>query len=183
MRWVTRGRTSPPSGNPITWELRQTYDARTLAPLGYHSTNSLGAYSSLRIDGRSVRGERRTPRDSTLQKVDVTIDRPGYFAGASDLVPAAVGLKEGTVISAPVWSPQMEAAETRVFSIRGIATVQVEGSTIEAWKVDEHKVDGKLVATWYLLDRSPYMVYGEVPLPDGRTQLITEVEVPHSSAQ
>lgn len=179
-RWVTKGRRTPPSGPPIEWELRQTYDARTLAPLGYHYTSSNGSYSRLRIDGRSVQGEKRTPKDSTAQVVNETIDRPGFFAGATDLVPTAVGLKAGSVMTAPFWSPATTTAETRVFSVRGTAKVQVEGSAVEAWKVEEHKTDGSLVATWYLLDHSPYMVYGEVPLPDGRVQLITEVEIPPS---
>ena len=45
--------------------------------------------------------------------------------------------------------------------------------------VEERKqADGKLLATWYLLDKSPYMVYGEVPLPDGSMQRMTEIEIP-----
>lgn len=179
-RWVTKGRRTPPNGTPVEWELRQTYDARTLAPLGYHYSSSNGAYSRLRIDGRSVKGEKRTPKDSTAQPVDESIDRPGFFSGATDLVPAAVGLKAGAVMTAPFWSPGTAVAETRIFSVRGTERVQVEGAAIEAWKVEEHKTDGTLVATWYLLDHSPYMVYGEVPLPDGRKQVITEVEIPPS---
>lgn len=177
-RWVTKGKTS--NGGGVEWELRQTYDAITLAPMGYHSTNSKGGYSSLRIDGTSVKGEKRTANDTTLQMVDVTIDQLGYFAGATDLVPAAVGFKAGKIISAPVWSPGMEKAETRVFAIRGVEKVDVEGKSFEAWKVEEYKTDGSQVATWYLLDHSPYMVYGLVPLPNGKTQVITEVEIPRS---
>ncbi len=174
-RWVTKGKTS--NGGGIEWELRQTYDAITLAPMGYHSTNSKGAFSSLRIDGVSVKGEKRTPTDSVTQKIDQTIDRLGFFAGASDLVPAAVGFKAGKIITAPVWSPGMEKAETRVFAMRGKEKVEVEGKSFEAWKVEEFKTDGSLYATWYLLDHSPYMVYGVVPLPNGKQQVITEVEI------
>ena len=36
----------------------------------------------------------------------------------------------------------------------------------------------KLLATWYLLDTSPYMVYGEVPLPNGQVQKMSEVAIP-----
>ena len=179
-RWVTRGRRTPPAGPAVEWELRQTYDARTLAPLGYHYTSSAGAYTRLRIDGPSILGEKRNPGDTTLQTVNQRIDRPGFFAGATDLVPAAVGFKAGSVMTAPFWSPGMEVAETRIFSIRGRERVQVEGASIEAWKVEEFKTDGSRVATWFLLDHSPYMVYGEVPLPDGRKQVITEVEIPPS---
>lgn len=111
----------------------------------------------------------------------MTLDRPGFFAGASDLVPLAVGLRPGTVITAPVWSPAMTRAEGRIFTVQGKATVDVEGSPIEAWKVEERRQsDATLVATWYLLERSPYMVYGEMMLPNGQVRRMTEVEIAKS---
>ena len=179
MRWVTRGTRSGPRGGTITWELRQTYDAATLAPYGYSSTASNGAYTQLTLDGTRVRGTRRMPGDTTALPVDVTLDRPGFVASASDLVPTAVGLKEGTVITAPFWSPAMTKAEMRVFSVLGQVSVNVEGSDIAAWKVEERRYsDRQLLATWYLTDTSPYMVYGEVPLPNGQMQRMTEVALP-----
>jgi hypothetical protein len=94
-------------------------------------------------------------------------------------VPLAVGLKPGLVMIAPIWGPPMTASELRVFSVIGTTDVDVEGTMVNAWKVEERKhVDGRLLATWYLLDKSPYMVYGEVPLPDGSIQRMTEVEIP-----
>jgi hypothetical protein len=181
MRWVTKGTQYPPSGPEVTWELRQTYDARTLAPLTYSQTSSTGRSQHLTITDRRVRGTRRVPGDTAAQQVDVTLDRPGFFAGASDLVPLAVGLKQGAVMTAPVWSPAMTKAEVRIFSVLGKATVDVEGTRIEAWKVEERREsDRVLLATWYLLDKSPYMVYGEVPLPNGQVQRMTEVEIPSS---
>ena len=73
----------------------------------------------------------------------------------------------------------MTAAEMRVFTVLGTVDVDVEGTKVTAWKVEERKqADGRLLATWYLVERSPYMVYGEVPLPDGSVQRMTEVEVP-----
>jgi hypothetical protein len=177
MRWVTIGQqnTGPNAGG--RWELRQTYDAITLKPYAYNSTQANGAYTRLTIDGNRVRGVRRAPGDAAEQPFEATIDRPGFFAGASDLVPAAVGFRAGAVMTAPVWSPAMTTAETRIFTVIGMETVDVEGSAIEAWKVEEHKADGVLYATWWLLDESPYMVYGEIVLPDGRIQRMTEVEV------
>lgn len=181
MRWVTKGTRAPASGPPVSWELRQTYDARTLAPYGYNSSSSTGGFTRLTIEGRRVRGIKRLPSDTTDQQVDVTLDRPGFFAGASDLVPPAVGLKASTVMIAPVWSPAMTQADLRIFTVVGLATVDVEGTSIEAWKVEERRQsDGQLLATWYLLDKSPYMVYGEVPLPNGQVQRMTEVEIPMS---
>jgi len=179
MRWVTKGTRTAPGGGTTTWELRQTYDAVTLAPYGYHAKSSNGGYTQLTLDGSRVRGTKRVPGDSLVQAVDVTLDQPGFVASASDLVPAAVGLKEGSVIIAPFWSPAMTKAELRIFSILGRVSVTVEGSDLSAWKVEERRhSDGQLLATWYLMDTAPYMVYGEVPLPNGQVQRMTEVAIP-----
>lgn len=182
MRWVTKGTQQPGTDRESTWELRQTYDAQTLAPLRYSLTSSTGARSELAITGTRVQGTRKAPNDTTVHQVDMTIDRPGFFAGASDLVPAAVmgGLKQGAVIVAPVWSPGMTKAEGRVFTVVGREHVDVEGRRIEAWKVEERRQsDRVMLATWWLLDKSPYMVYGEVPLPNGQVRKMTEVEIPN----
>ncbi len=72
----------------------------------------------------------------------------------------------------------MPNAEQRAFTVVGKVDIDVEGKKINAWKVDEHRVaDRKLLATWYLLDKSPYMVAGEVPMPDGTIQRYTEIEI------
>jgi hypothetical protein len=176
MRWVTIGRQNTGPNAGATWELRQTYDAITLKPYAYNSTQANGAYTRLTIDGNRVRGVRRAP-DGAEQPIEQTIDRPGFFAGASDLVPAAVGFAPGLVMTAPVWSPAMTTAETRIFTVVDEETIDVEGTAVEAWKVEERRTDGSLYATWWLLDESPYMVYGEIVLPDGRVQRMTEVEV------
>lgn len=181
MRWVTRGTQFPANGPTVTWEILQTYDAVTLAPYGHVSRNSLGGFSRLAIDGRRVRGTRKLPKDSVEQQVDVTIDRPGFIASASDLVPLAVGLKEGSVMTAPVWGPNMAGSELRIFSVIARVPLTVEGKPVTAWKVEERRhADRTLLATWYLTEASPYMVYGEVVLPDGRVQVMSEVEIPMS---
>lgn len=178
-RWVTTGMSVTPAGDTVRWELRQTYDARTLAPYGIVRTASTGAVSALRIDGRRVSGTRKANASAAAEAIDYEIDRPGFVASASDLVPLAVGLKKGAVIVAPIWGPPMRAAEMRVFTVLDRTDVDVEGTIVNAWKVEERRQsDAKLLATWYLLDKSPYMVYGEVPLPDGTIQRMTEVEVP-----
>jgi hypothetical protein len=46
-RWITRGT----QANGATWELHQTYDGRTLAPLKWSLRSSAGADSRFRIDG------------------------------------------------------------------------------------------------------------------------------------
>ena len=183
-RWVTKGTQYPPNAAPVTWELRQTYDAVTLAPYGYLSERSNGARTQLTINGTRVRGTRKLASDTTVQQVDVTLDRGGFVASASDLVPLAVGFKEGRVMTAPVWGPAMTKAEMRIFSVIGKTPINVEGTEVVAWKVEERRqADRQLLATWYLLETSPYMVYGEVPLPNGQTQRMSEVAIPMSGSR
>ena len=178
-RWVTTGTSLTPAGDSIRWELRQTYDARTLQPYGIARTASNGQASSFRIDGKSVTGTTKPNATAPVQQVSYEIERPGYVASASDLVPLAVGLRAGSVIVAPIWGPGMQTkSEMRTFTVIGKTDVNVEGSVVNAWKVEERKLDdSRLLATWWLLDKSPYMVYGEVPLPDGSVQRMTEVEI------
>jgi uncharacterized protein (TIGR02246 family) len=178
-RWVTSGTQLTPAGDTVRWELRQTYDARTLQPYGIARTSSTGQATSLRIDGRAVTGTTRANANAPVNNVSYEIERPGFVASASDLVPLAVGLREGAVILAPVWGPGMQTkSEMRVFTTLGRFDVNVEGTTVHAWKVEERRQsDRQLLATWWLLDKSPYMVYGEVPLPDGTVQRMTEIEI------
>ena len=176
MHWVTKTVRSPTG---VTNLLRQTYDAETLTPYSYVSESSNGAFIKLTINGKQVRGSRRMPNDTTVRPVDMTIDRPGFIAGASDLVPAAVGLKAGLVMTAPVWGPNMQASDARIFAVLKDTVVNVEGTNVRSWQVEERRVaDKSLVAVWYLIDKKPYMVYGEVPLPNGQVRRMTEVEIP-----
>ncbi|MGQ0647957.1 MAG: hypothetical protein ACT4P7_10325 [Gemmatimonadaceae bacterium] len=178
-RWVTKGTQFAANGSTSTWEIRQTFDAVTLAPLGYDRSSSAGALMRLSIDGRRVRGTRKGPGDAPVEQVDMVVERPGFMAAASDLVPMAVGLKQGSVMIAPVWGPQMANSELRIFSVIGKVDVDVEGTKVNAWKVEERRYpDRSLYANWYLLDVSPYMVYGEVMLPNGQVQRMSEVELP-----
>ena len=181
-RWVTTGKQVTATGDTVNWELRQTYDARTLQPYGITRTATNGQVSSLRIDGTRVQGTRRASGNAPVEQVDFTIDRPGFVASASDLVPAAVGFRSGLVISVPIWGPAMRRSEQRLFSVIDKVDVNVEGTQVNAWKVEERREsDRVLLETWYLLDKSPNMVYGEVPLPDGSIQRMTEIEVPMPS--
>lgn len=177
-RWVTTGARATPAGDTVKWVLRQTYDARTLQPYGIVRTLSDGSGSSFRIDGKRMVGTRKPAANAAEQPVDMPLERLGFVASASDLVPAAVGFEAGKVVVAPVWGPN-QPTENRAFTIVGKVDIKVEGKPVNAWKVDEHRLaDRKLLATWYLLDHSPYMVAGEVPQPDGSVMWYTEVEVP-----
>jgi hypothetical protein len=177
-RWITRGTQYPAAGGTVTWEIHQTYDAVTLAPYGYVSSSSTGGFSRLTLEGRRVRGTRKLASDTTIQQVDLTLDRPGFIASASDLVPLAAGLEAGKVMTAPVWGPSMTRSELRIFTVVGQGPVVVEGAEVKAWKVEERRhADAKLLATWYLTESSPYMVYGEVILPNGQVQRMSEVAI------
>jgi hypothetical protein len=178
MRWTTLGQFDSVTGKP-GYELLQTYDHRTLAPYGYLLTSKSGARIQLAIDGNRLRGTRRLPNDSTTRTVDETVPKMGFVAGASDIVPAAVGFAEGRVIVAPFWAPNMKTAEMRIFSIIRKEKIRVEGQELVAWRVEERRESDKsLLATYHLMDESPYMVAGEVPLPDGQVNKMTEVAEP-----
>ena len=171
-RWVTKGT----QANGTTWELHQTYNGRTLAPLQWARRASDGANSRLVIEGTRVRGVLKGPGDAPANQIDRTIPRAGFIASASDLVPMAVGLRAGAVMTAPVWSPQSTTVETRVFSVLREETVRVEGADVKAWRVEERvHGSGELKATWWLTNASPYMVLAEIPLPNGQIQRITGV--------
>lgn len=176
MRWVTRGKPGPAATGGHRWELLQTYNARTLAPLAYSNTSSTGAYMRLTIDGTRVRGVKRGPGDAPEEQVDQTLERLGFMASASDLVPMAVGLRAGSVIIAPVWGPNMPAAEERIFTVLDQETVTVEAEEVVAWRVEERSADtGSLYATWWLTEESPYMVLAEVIQTNGQVRRITGV--------
>ena len=178
MRWVTLGHIDSATGK-AGFDLRQTFDLETMAPYGYLLVTQQGAHISLAMDGKRMRGTRKLPTDSTARQVDQAIPRMGFIATASDLVPLAVGMAPGKVIVAPVWGPNMPAAESRIFTIIGKVPTMVEGKEWQAWKVEERREsDRRLMAVWYLVEGSPYMVAGEVFLPNGQVQKITEIALP-----
>jgi hypothetical protein len=175
-RWVSRGVGLSPEGNGVSWELHQTYDSRTLAPLTYYRWSDDGRSMRLRIDGTRVRGEERLPGESQPRTIDRTIDRRGFFAGASDLVPMAIALRPGLVVTAPVWAPAMERTQVRVFTVLGREALRVEGDEVTGWKIEERiRGDDRILATWYVTDVSPFMLLAESTLADGRRQRITGV--------
>jgi hypothetical protein len=177
-RWISRGVGLSPEGAGISWELHQTYDARTLAPLTYYRWSDDGRSMRLRIEGTRVRGEERVPGESQPRVIDRTIDRRGFFAGASDLVPMAIALRPGLVVTAPVWAPAMERTQVRVFTVVGRERVLVEGDEATGWKIEERmRGDDRILATWYVTDVSPFMLLAESELPDGRRQRITGVSL------
>lgn len=183
-RWVTLGKGRLPDGTEVTSELRQTYDARSLKPLGYSRVTSQGLQVSLAIDGNRVRGTRRLTADGPVENVDITLDRPGFFTGSTDLVPAALGFKPGKVVIFPAWSPTSAVAQWRVFTMVGEEETNVEGKMVKAWKVEERNYETKrLMAVWYVIPESPYMVAGDNHLPNGTVQRMTEIEVPMPSGR
>jgi len=163
-------------------ELRQTYDAITLGPYALSRSVNGVPMMQLTVRGNRVTGVQRPSPTDSLRPIDLTLASAAFVASASDIVPVAAGMRPGAVFVAPVWGPGMPQVEQRVFTVRGKVKTDVEGTMLEAWAVDEFvRATRRLVATWYLLDESPYMVAGDVPLPDGRMQRMTEVAVPPST--
>lgn len=178
-RWVTTGTQRPVNGPTSSWEIRQTFDARTQAPLGYHRTSSGGADVRLVLDGTSVTGQRKLAAQASVEAVSHSLDKRGYVASASDLVPLAMTLKPGLVIVAPMWSPASPTTESVIFTVVGQEPRNVEGHMWNAWRVEERRArDLVLTATWFLVQESPYMVAGEVVQPNGQLRYMTEVAVP-----
>lgn len=176
MRWTTRS-----VRGQDTLELLQTYDHRTLAPLGWSRTRNGQLFASLAIDGTKVTGWQRTGPDQPQTAVNLTLSRGGFIASASDLVPLAVGLTPGSVIVAPLWGPGMQDSELRIFTIVGEETIDVEGTATRAFRVEERRYsDKRHLANWFMVHDSPYMVAGDVFLQDGRVQKMTEVALPHA---
>lgn len=181
MRWSTVGRPVAANPNRPLSRLLQTYDGRTMLPLGYVSSSNTGSYLQLTIDGRRVRGVRRPDPRAALETIDLELDVPGWMMGASDLVPVAAGLRTGEVMVAPLWGPNMTRSEYRVFHVMGDTTLDIEGMPVRARKVEERRrSDRSLTATWWLSLDDPYMYYGEVPLPNGGVQRMTEVPIPRA---
>jgi hypothetical protein len=177
MRWVTLGQFDS-AGKP-GFDLRQTFDLVSLAPMGYNLSTRTGVRVSLNIDGNRMRGTRKLPGSPDTQQVDQVIPRMGFIASASDLVPLAVGFSPGKVFIAPVWGPNMATAESHIFTIVGEESIVVEGKPVTAWKVEEFREsDRRLLSAWWVLDKSPYMVAGENYLPNGQVQKMTEIELP-----
>lgn len=177
-RWVTSGTQMPVNGPRSTWEIHQTYDAITLQPYAYHRFGSDGVEVQLKLEGRRVTG-RRKGATGDFVPVAVELDQPGYVASASDLVPMAMKLRAGLQIVAPMWGPNMTQTEQRIFSVIGQEPREVEGKTWNAWRIEERRVgDPRLLATWWMVAESPYMVAGEVIQPNGQIRYMTEIAVP-----
>ena len=180
-RWVTTGTRQQPGGGQIKWQIFQTYDHTTLAPYGYYYTSSAGADIRLTTEGTRVRGTRKTPSDAAAAPVDITLSEAAYYAGASDLPPVAAGLSTGKIMVMPVWQPSMSQVEQRIFTVTGRKSVKAGDTTWDAWVVEERAVRGGtvlLLATWFMTEKAPYMVYAEQTLADGTRQRFTEFIIP-----
>ena len=177
-RWITAGTQMPQNAPRSTWEIHQTYDAITLQPYAYHRFGSDGIEVQLKLDGRQVTG-RRKGNTGDFAAVAIELDQPGYVASASDLVPMAMKLSPGLVIVAPMWGPNMQRTERRVFTVIGQHPREVEGRTWNAWRIEERRYgDPTLLAVWWMVPESPYMVAGEVHQANGVVRYMTEVALP-----
>lgn len=167
-RWHTGGTTRGPDGRPVRFDLWQTFDARTLALYGYHLQSGSGNLLRLTIDGRRVRGIHRPRADAPERAVDLTLPRAGFVAGAVDLIPQAVGLREGLVLTIPVWSPPADSVVTQVWAVRRRTTVEFEGRQVPGWEMEHYSTGGQRQGTIWLIDEPPYMARWDVATGGGR---------------
>ena len=171
MRWVTLGQ----QANGTRWELYQTYNAITLAPMTYSYRNSAGMEKFWGVHGTHIGGHVRLPNDSVARPIDWTLPRLGFMGNASDLVPPAVGMRAGAVMSLPIWSGDSIAPVQHYFRVLEQRQVEVEGETVLAWPIEERvEATDELKATWYMVERSPYMVLAEIPTPNGLMRITGE---------
>ena len=185
MTMATRGAIPSDSG-PVQYELVQTYDARALTLVSYLLAYSNGDTTRLAIDGRRVRGVRSVPapmrivlaqrRRWMLQPVDQTLDRDGFDSGIVTLLSAAMAFRPGLVITIPIVTHSSGVSDVTVLAVIGREKVQVGGSRVDAWKVEQRRAGERtLSATWYLMDSPPYVAAGEVVVPGGQIMRLTRV--------
>jgi hypothetical protein len=164
-------------GQPATWEMYQTFDATSIAPLSLRRGSSEGVDLQLVYEGRQVRGTRKVGAGAATP-VAVELSRAAFPAAASDLVPMVVQLRKGLVIEAPVWQFGMPDVETRLFDVVDRREMTVAGTAWNSWVVEDRAVRDRAVVfigTWYIVDEPPYMIYAEVVGPGGVRQRMTEV--------
>lgn len=158
-RWVTSGTQMPVNGPRSRF-------------------GSDGIEVQLKLEGRRVSG-RRKGTTGDFAPYAVELDRVGYVAGASDLVPMAMKLRPGLQIVAPMWGPNMQQSASHIFSVIGEEDREVEGKVWKAWRIEERRLgEDRLLSTWWMVSASPYMVAGEVIQPNGMIRYMTEIAVP-----
>ncbi|HXH05248.1 MAG TPA: hypothetical protein VNI83_01530 [Vicinamibacterales bacterium] len=63
-RWHTGGWSLGPGGKRVRFDLRSTFDAKTLAVLGWQLESGSGARIGFAVDGRAVHGTRKPAADA-----------------------------------------------------------------------------------------------------------------------
>jgi hypothetical protein len=167
-RWLTAGWGGPAGGKRVGFELRSTFDARTLALLGHDLRSESGAGWKLAVDGSTVRGLRRTPADTTMRPVELTLPRAGFAAGASDLIPFAMKLREGLVMTLPLWSPPGTEVHDEIWRVTRRGTYAFEGRDVPSWEMEQYgPEDGRLRGRIWFIDDAPYVVRWDLFNEDG----------------
>lgn len=166
-RWYTTGWTRGSDGTTTRFDLWQTFDARTLALHTYRLRSGKGTDVRLTIEATRVRGSYRAHADSQPRNVDIMLRHAGFVAGAADLVPPAMGLREGLVIVMPVWNPPADSVETQIWTIDRRRQKEFEGRSLEAWEGAQHDADGKRIGSIWFVNAPPYMVRWDFVASDG----------------
>ena len=158
-RWHTGGWSGPPGGARTRFDLWSTFDAKTLALLGWHMKSAAGFEARLAIDGRQVRGTTKPPSASEPQPVDFELSEAGFASGAADLIPYAVGLREGLTMTLPLWSPPGRAVQTQIWTVTGRESIAFDGRSVPSWVMEHFDAGGPSAKgrIWFV-DEPPYVV-------------------------
>lgn len=158
-RWLTSGWSGPPGGARNQFDLRSTFDGRTLALMGWHMKAGSGFEARLAVDGRSVRGTMKPPSAAEPQAVEFELPEAGFASGAADLIPYAIGLREGLTMTLPLWSPPGRTLETQVWTVTGIQQIEFDGRTVPSWVMEHFDVgDPAPKGRIWFVDEPPYVV-------------------------
>lgn len=168
-RWHTGGWSQGPSGTRNRFDLWSTFDGRTLALLGWRFEGGSGFRASLAIDGAAVKGTVKPPAAAEPNAVDFTLPEAGFASGAADLIPYAVGLRDGLTMTLPLWTPPGQKMERQIWTVVGREPFAYEGRRVPSWVMDHFtpgnpKAQGRI---WFI-DEPPYVVRWELYQQDGK---------------
>lgn len=167
-RWHTGGWSGQPGAKRNEFNLWSTFDGRTLALLGWHLKGGGGFEARLAVDGKTVRGTLKPPASDTVQHVQFELPEAGFASGAADLIPYAVGLREGLTMTLPLWSPPGRKFERETWTVTARDTVQFDGRAVPSWVMEQFAPGGTTAKgrIWFV-DEPPYVVQWDVLHEDG----------------
>lgn len=152
-RWVRTERTFARGGRPIAADSFEV-DARTLAPLSAVSETP-EARTELRYEPGHARGTVRSREG--VRPLYVALDEPAFHGASTDMLLAALPLREGFAARLPVLDPTAEEAHAVTARVEGRERVRtVSGGEVDAWRVAVE--EGERETTYWIADEPRTLV-------------------------